>query len=221
MKGNKEDEIKKYIAELSRRNATLEKKVFSAYCSYYSLLGYSSELIEPLKDFDPFFYNKILSTLPQEFPELVKDLQELFHNVEYLAYYEGNGIVDVSEIPEIDLLFIKSFDKVDTLLETIHLKRFTNHYPLLTKDEQITTQKQAQDYILKMIQDGRLFPDGKRVMKSLGDVLDYLSTVVEPITARFIHETFLRPDGKQYTLGHIQDELERINPGKTTGKIRD
>lgn len=76
------------------------------------------------------------------------------------------------------------------------------------------------DYIQEMIKQGRLFPDGKRAMKSLDDVLDYLTEVFDTIPARFVQETFQKPDGKPYSMKHIQGILEKYNYGKTPEKPR-
>lgn len=79
---------------------------------------------------------------------------------------------------------------------------------------------QQPDYILEMIKQGRLYPDGKRAMKSLDDVLDFLFQVLDTVPAKFIHETFQKPDGKPYSMKHIQGVLEKYNYGKTPGKPR-
>lgn len=72
-------------------------------------------------------------------------------------------------------------------------------------DEEKKTVPEKPEYIRELVKQYRLYPDGKRVMKSLEDVLDYLYTVMDPIPAKFIQENFLRPNGKAYSLKHIQD----------------
>lgn len=71
-------------------------------------------------------------------------------------------------------------------------------FPEHEKNEQAPDRP---DYIQPMIEKGLLYPDGKRVIGSLDEVISFIG----PKPARLIHESFLKPNGKPYTLKHIQD----------------
>lgn len=91
---------------------------------------------------------------------------------------------------------------LDTIRKTVPFYKLLLEEILLSDT---TIAPARPEYIQELITQNRLYPDGKRVMKSLEDVLDYLSTVMDPIPARFIKETFLQSSGKSYSLKHIQD----------------
>jgi hypothetical protein len=61
-------------------------------------------------------------------------------------------------------------------------------------------------YIKDMIEKGLLYPDGKRVMKRLKDIAIYLYRVVE-ISEKFLHETFLKSNGTQYSMSTCKKAL--------------
>lgn len=62
---------------------------------------------------------------------------------------------------------------------------------------------ETPEYIQNLIEKKLLYPDGKRVLGSLDALIDALG----PQPAQFIQETFLKANGKPYTLKHIQDVM--------------
>ena len=62
---------------------------------------------------------------------------------------------------------------------------------------------ETPEYFQNLIEKKLLYPDGKRVLGSLDALIDALG----PQPAQFIQETFLKANGKPYTLKHIQDVM--------------
>jgi hypothetical protein len=67
-------------------------------------------------------------------------------------------------------------------------------------------------YIIKMINKGLLYPDGRRVIGKLEDVAIYLKDEENiKITEHFLIETFRKSDGKPYSSGAAKKALNTAN----------
>lgn len=70
-------------------------------------------------------------------------------------------------------------------------------------------------FIQELIDLGKLYPDGRRVNRSLGDVIAFLRNekCMEP-TVRYIQENFWKPDGMPYAEKTIRHEMEMAKAEK-------
>jgi len=62
-------------------------------------------------------------------------------------------------------------------------------------------------YILEMIEVGLLYPDGKRAVKNIQDIADFLVRKRIKITGQFLAEMFRTKKGKPYSLNSCNDAV--------------
>jgi antitoxin component YwqK of YwqJK toxin-antitoxin module len=110
------------------------------------------------------------------------------------------------------------------------VKKIEEYLDNQTKLEELSkalgTSGQFLGYTKYLIESGYLYPDGKRVIKSLDDVAaalkDYLNknpplaeADISPkeinLTWQFLQETFLQPDGKNYSEKSCKDAIRMAN----------
>ncbi|MDR1390311.1 MAG: hypothetical protein LBJ31_10105 [Treponema sp.] len=75
------------------------------------------------------------------------------------------------------------------------------------------------EYIERLINEGFLYPDGKRVVRRLEDIAYWLSDDLKmPITEKFLAETFLKADGKSYSPSACKHAINMAEnrPAKST-----
>lgn len=69
-------------------------------------------------------------------------------------------------------------------------------------------------YIQKMIDLGIISLDGRRALKSLGQIIDYLIMEIDPLTPSFITERFLKLNGTEYSLRSVEDAIQLAKTSK-------
>ena len=208
--------------EVSEMSGAIERLTLKAANEYLSLLGYPLELIKSLRNVSNSAYQDLLISIKGEYPELTQELLELFTNIEWLDNVAIDEEQDEPEIKYTEAELLKvindSIMQAEKLQEEIAIKKVLAFSNTKVVPELRLNASDRPEYIQELINQNRLYPDGKRVMKSLEDVLDYLTTVLDPIPAKFIQETFFKTDGQSYTLKSIKGELSKFNSRKCTEK---
>lgn len=195
-------------------------------------LGYIIYLRKKYKDLEPEIKQEIVRIRKEQAVEFLEEREKVIkaqgEGEKSLDYYED--YLELKKNPDIQD-FLKACDILPQGLwlseedEFITCDGFSeddrtdiqNRFPVLLsyyeailkevllEEEKDTAPDKAEtpEYIQNLIEKKLLYPDGKRVLGSLDALIDALG----PQPAQFIQETFLKANGKPYTLKHIQDVM--------------
>lgn len=184
---------------------------------------------DPILDFLDMFYGHIVDPTDEDLSDLFEVIceDEDFNDFRNSVFFLKN-IVDV-EFTENSILpqrfrnylnLLSSYGKPDLYPVVYHgtkesvLADFKLILPdyiefwkmiLFPKDE--VPAEPLPAYILEMIQAGLLYPDGKRTMKNIQDIADFLVRKNIKISGQFLSEMFIKVSGKPYSLASCNDAV--------------
>jgi hypothetical protein len=171
---------------------------------------------------EDFFYKEDITGVTETILEKVKDFSveekwnyyfEFFKNTvsfydclnETKKYTELQVFVIVNVLGKISNVLKDDFEKARTY------NGEKKKQVLFDSNLLAALQNERPIYIKKMIDEGILYPNGKRVVKKLSDVASFLSREKIEVSAEFLKENFLNTKGKPYSLQSCKKAINIVN----------